>query len=267
MQTIILHPLQQTTMAKQKGQVKLEGKIDDLLAYNLNGEWIIRKKSNISKQRYKKDPAYQQMRESSKEFGGASTISKYLRTPWKKFSINDKDATFHFKLNAIILKCIHNGDGDRGKRTFTWNNAREDFKNININKSDAPSLFISNQPSIEIQNGNANCSTQQLKLSNPPTGTTHFKLSIQLNQIANFVFNEPLKMYTPTQTERQQVNFDLPITEINQPLSTSLTQANLPLNSYWTVITTIQFLQEVNGDLNKLSAHPLELTQIIKDIP
>ncbi len=178
----------------------------------------------------------------------------------------DKDGAFHHRLVAIVLACIHSGEGDKGKRTFLWSNVLKSFNKININSSDPSSHFMSSDPVIEIQNTNALCNIEALKLSNTPKGSTHFKLAVQMDQLTDFTFNNTIKKYTPLETERQKVLFEFPITEIKQPLSSSITESNLSPNETWSVITSIQFFQEVNEELHELAAHPLELTQLIQGL-
>jgi len=70
-------------MARLKGPIKFSGALGELVAYQLNGKWIVRRKSSLDKKRVKSDPAFKNAHKASQEFGGAATISKYLGDRWR----------------------------------------------------------------------------------------------------------------------------------------------------------------------------------------
>src|SRR5690606_3838386 len=151
--------------------------IGDLVAYQLNGEWIIRRKSAIPKERIKNDPAFKRTRESNQEFGGASTIAKQLRNNWKPILMKDKDNTLHHKLNSIILKMIQTGEGERRNRHFSWGNVINDFEPVNLNNAIAPDRYLSGLPEVSLNNNQFTVNFNQMQLKVAPRGTTHYKVT------------------------------------------------------------------------------------------
>ena len=56
-------------MARLKGVVKFSGALAELVAYQLNGMWVVGWKSNLDKKRVKTDPVFKNARKASQEFG------------------------------------------------------------------------------------------------------------------------------------------------------------------------------------------------------
>ena len=60
-------------MAKQKGIIKLTGKIGDLSFYKSKDGYLAREKGGVDGERIKNDPAFARTRENGSEFGLAAT--------------------------------------------------------------------------------------------------------------------------------------------------------------------------------------------------
>ncbi|TAI92947.1 hypothetical protein DMA11_25320, partial [Marinilabiliaceae bacterium JC017] len=70
-------------MARQKGVIKLEGRIGDLSFYKTGGEYMARSKGGVDGDRIKNDPAFARTRENGAEFGRAGKSGKLLRNALK----------------------------------------------------------------------------------------------------------------------------------------------------------------------------------------
>lgn len=66
-------------MAKQKGIIKLQGKVGDISFYKSKDGYLAREKGGVDGQRIASDPAFQRTRENGKEFGNAGRNGKVLR--------------------------------------------------------------------------------------------------------------------------------------------------------------------------------------------
>lgn len=66
-------------MARQKGIIKLEGKIGDLSFYKTQDGHLAREKGGVSAERINSDPAFIRTRENGAEFGSSAASGKGLR--------------------------------------------------------------------------------------------------------------------------------------------------------------------------------------------
>ncbi|MBI9061793.1 MAG: hypothetical protein JEZ14_07375 [Marinilabiliaceae bacterium] len=107
-------------MARQKGIIKLEGRIGDLSFYKNGGEYMARSKSGVDGDRIKKDPAFIRTRENGAEFGSAGKAGKVLRNALKVPISKSADKQVAGRLGAELLKVIQADTTNlRGERTVT----------------------------------------------------------------------------------------------------------------------------------------------------
>lgn len=67
-------------MARQKGIIKIEGKIGDISFYKTQDGHLAREKGGVSGERIASDPAFVRTRENGAEFGSSAAAGKTLRT-------------------------------------------------------------------------------------------------------------------------------------------------------------------------------------------
>ncbi len=89
-------------MAKSKGIIKIEGTVEDLTFYKQGGEYYVRKKGGIDKNRIAKDSNFARTRENNTEFGGSGHSGKVLRTALGTMVFKAKDS----KLSSRMLKVM-----------------------------------------------------------------------------------------------------------------------------------------------------------------
>jgi hypothetical protein len=66
-------------MARQRGLIKVKGRIGDVSYYKSQDGWLARETKEFDPKRLKTDPAYARVRENLREFGGAAQSGKLLR--------------------------------------------------------------------------------------------------------------------------------------------------------------------------------------------
>ncbi|MCU7613664.1 hypothetical protein N0B16_04370 [Chryseobacterium sp. GMJ5] len=105
-------------MATYESFLKINGSVGDLVFYTLNGKNIVRKKSGFNKSAFKKNPAYEKVRQNSSEFGHCSKIGKLIRQSIKNFIIYAEDPLLYQKFAKLMTE-IKDLDfiSERGKRT------------------------------------------------------------------------------------------------------------------------------------------------------
>lgn len=66
-------------MARQKGIIKLKGKIGDISFYKTQDGHLAREKGGVDGERIANDPAFVRTRENGAEFGSSANSGKTLR--------------------------------------------------------------------------------------------------------------------------------------------------------------------------------------------
>jgi len=104
-------------MARQKGVIKLEGRIGDLSFYKSGGDYLARAKGGVDGDRIKNDPAFARTRENGEEFGKAGKASKLLRNALKVPVSKSADKRVASRLTTALLKVIQaDTTNKRGER-------------------------------------------------------------------------------------------------------------------------------------------------------
>src|SRR5690554_3056160 len=105
-------------MARQKGIIKLTGKIGDLSFYKSKDGYLAREKGGVDGDRIKKDPAFARTRENGSEFGLAATSGKTLRDAFRPLMMRAADNRITSRLTRLMSD-IRKLDttSDRGKRS------------------------------------------------------------------------------------------------------------------------------------------------------
>ena len=105
-------------MARQKGIIKLTGKIGDLSFYKTKDGYLAREKGGVDGERIKKDPAFARTRENGSEFGLAATSGKTLRDAFRPLMMRAADNRITSRLTRLMSD-IRKLDttSDRGKRS------------------------------------------------------------------------------------------------------------------------------------------------------
>ncbi len=87
-------------MAKSNGVLKIEGTVEDLTFYKLNGKNFVRRKGGISKERIDTEANFVRTRENNSEFKHSAAAGMELRTALGSMVFKAKDS----KLSSRMLK-------------------------------------------------------------------------------------------------------------------------------------------------------------------
>lgn len=104
-------------MAKSKGIIKIEGTVEDLTFYKQDGQYYVRKKGGIDKNRIANDASFVRTRENNSEFGSSGKSGKILRNALGTMVFKAKDS----RLSSRMLKIMsvvksHDTVSIRGQR-------------------------------------------------------------------------------------------------------------------------------------------------------
>src|SRR5215831_7543041 len=62
-------------MARQIGDIKITGTVDDICFYQMEGDYYTREKSSLDSDRFHTDPVFEGSRRSSKRFGRGNQLA------------------------------------------------------------------------------------------------------------------------------------------------------------------------------------------------
>lgn len=105
-------------MARQKGIIKLTGKVGDLSFYKSKDGFLAREKGGVDGERIKNDPAFVRTRENGAEFGSSASSGKLLRDSIRTMMQNASDGRVTARLMKVMTQ-VKNLDSTsaRGERT------------------------------------------------------------------------------------------------------------------------------------------------------
>lgn len=105
-------------MAKQRGIIKLTGKIGDLSFYKSKDGYLAREKGGVDGDRIKNDPAFARTRENGSEFGLAAKAGKTLRDAFRPLMMRAADNRVTSRLTRLMSSMRKlDTTSDRGKRS------------------------------------------------------------------------------------------------------------------------------------------------------
>lgn len=230
-------------MARQKGIIKLKGKIGDISFYKSQDGHLAREKGGVDGSRIASDPAFVRTRENGEEFGASAASGKLLRDAFRSLMMSASDNRVTSRLTKVMSD-IKNFDGTsvRGKRVVSIGiglpAGKAVIKGFNFNKRSILGSVLFKPFAVDPGTGEITI-TDLVPMNDIkfPAGATH--LSVK-SAFANIDFGGNL--------------FDVQISpSTNLPIDGTLTTAVLTppavpagagVNFY---LLMIEFFQEVNG--------------------
>lgn len=246
-------------MARLEGLIKFSGALGELVAYQRNGKWVVRRKTSLDKKRVKTDPAFQNSRKASQEFGGAATIGKYLRNKWHPILIQDKDTTLYHRLSRQIYQWIKAGQGEPGSRSFAWSNLANDFEPISLNRANAPEYFLERLPALT-RSANTLVYALATNSRKAPLPATHYTVGFHILALPEFAWNG--KKYQHVDNPPPLLHVSAGVVSLETPMIMQGT-VNLPDWASYAFAISITFYQQVNNQFYPLSEHPLSWHAIL----
>jgi hypothetical protein len=247
-------------MAKQKGIIKLKGKIGDLSFYEQNGEYVARLKGGVDKERLQTDKAFRRTRENMAEFGGSATVGKSLRLSLKAVTKQFGDRYLTARLVKLLREITARGPGIRGKRSILVNANRESLIGFEFTKN-TPLVTVFNAPYAV----SANADRNEVQIAIPafdadvfaeaPLGATHFRLVGAIGVLSDFDFNTSTRSYEPVDESVNELGAAGRSAELSIAGNTGAQTLTLSLpgspvigtDAVVLVCLGIEFVQEMNG--------------------
>ena len=167
-------------MAKQKGVIKIAGKLDDLSFYQQDGQYFARMKGGVSGDRIKTDPNFVRVRENNAEFGRATKGSKVVLDAYKLLTKGVATRKTRSSMNKLMMIALHaDATNARGERTLQ-NGDISVLNGFDINRNEhlGSTLILDYDVSIDRSGGTLGVSTADFVPKdslNWPEGATHVK--------------------------------------------------------------------------------------------
>lgn len=247
-------------MGKLKGILQLTGNFDGLSFYETNGKIIVRKTGGFNGEKIKTDSNYVRVRENSTEFAQSAKAGKYFRNGIAKYL---KPLQIPYVHNTVVqlFQEITKQDAysERGKRTVTsglvTEEAKQLFAKFEFNKA---ALFFSFFPfKTEIDGELEQLVIKQFTTSTitKPKGATHialtfFTLGLDFEQQTQYKLQESAELLFDFS------NADTTPTDLLLPCA-------FPASPTVFGFLSVRFLQEVNGELNRLAGGNLKIVGVI----
>ncbi|CAG5086047.1 hypothetical protein [Parvicella tangerina] len=231
-------------MARQKGIIKLEGKIGDLSFYKSKDGYLAREKGGVDADRIKKDPAFERTRENGSEFGGSAKSGKLLRDAIRTMMQNASDNRVTSRLTKLMTQ-IKNLDTTsvRGKRNVGVGianaNAKLLLKDFNFNENAVLGSILFNPYDVDVNTGVINLVDliPINDLNNAP-GATHITLRGAWAKVDFATGDYDVQ-------ESNAVNLPIDGVTSNVVLTPNAAPAGSGTDLY---LLMVEFFQEVNGD-------------------
>src|SRR5690554_677994 len=126
-------------MARQRGIIKLTGKIGDLSFYKSQDGYLAREKGGVDATRIKNDPAFARTRENGQEFGMAAKSGKIVRDAFRPLMMRASDGRVVSRLTRVMSDIrkldTSSARGERNVAAAIANQpAKDKLKDFNFNK-------------------------------------------------------------------------------------------------------------------------------------
>lgn len=248
-------------MAKLKSLIKIEGTLDGMTFYRkADGQYYVKTKGGVQKDRILNDPAFERTRENNQEFTEVSQSGKQFRRALIEVLANVKDRTKTNRLSSTFFK-VKNFDTNsvRGQRKVSLGiqtpEGKEALTGFEFNKNaplDAVLLtnYVLDTTANEIQITGFIPNTMLAW----PQGATHIKLYAAH---ANYDFVTGDRDLVVSNVETVAINNIA--TDITLSFTTPATGSGTEM-----FLLKIEFLQELNATLYPLKNGTFNALKLIK---
>ena len=230
-------------MARQRGIIKLTGKIGDLSFYKSKDGFLVREKGGVDGDRIKNDPAFVRTRENGQEFGLAARSGKLVRDAFRPMMMRASDKRVTARLTRVMSSIrkldTTSARGERSVAVAIQNQAAKDMlKGFNFNNRSMLNAILYRPFSVDTANGEITIvDLNPMNHIVSPANATHIAFTAAWGKVdfAEGTFNVEAS---------NAVNLALD----NTQSTVTLTPSGAPAGSGTDVfLLLVEFFQEVNG--------------------
>jgi len=236
-------------MALQDGILKIKGLLDNISFYKTADGYLVRRKSGVSGDRIKNDPAFQRTRENLAEFGRAGKASKHLRAALRPVVRLVADRRMISRLTKEFMRVVKSDpSSSRGQRSAAKGNIAllQGFE-FNAASPLSAAFHAPFASSIDRAGGTISVSIPSFVPANmisAPAGATHFRL---MSSGAEVDFDAGTFTSNVVTTDLLPINL--------APTEAFNLETLIPPGSTHALflVLGIDFYQEVNNEFSRLS--------------
>lgn len=232
-------------MARQNSLFKVKGTLDDVTFYEREGQHFIKKKSRLSGDRIKNDPAFERTQETFREFGTTNQVARLVRNAFPGLIKKVGDNRVAQRMTSILFK-IRKFDtvNPRGSRSavtgLETDGGKELLTGFNFNSGSSLRQTLPLNPVVDTAANTISINGLNPKeMINFPNLATHFKLTGYWSRV-DFLKDD-------YQSVRMSLD-PIPLDETIQNLVLSPTET-LTGDGRDLVVLLIEFLMEDTGIL------------------
>lgn len=190
-------------MGRQTGLIKVSGNIGGVSFYRSNGEDLARVANGPSKEKIQNGDNFARTRENNSEFGGSATAAKALRLAFASGIVTMADNKLVSRLTAFFKDICSKGSGTRGQRSIELSKNMAALEGLEFNAKvafgsvfNAPYTLIPDPGRMQADFTSDPFMPQTYIKA--PAGATHFRLSMTLSGVSDYVYNATSGKYEPT---------------------------------------------------------------------
>jgi len=231
-------------MARQKGVIKLEGRIGDLSFYKSGSDYLARSKGGVDAERIKKDPAFARTRENGEEFGRAGKASKLLRNALKVPVSKSADNRVASRLTTALLKVIQaDATNKRGERTVLAGDMAL-LQGFEFNRNNGLDDMIKAAHTVAFDRATGQA-TVVVDFSNPSLEL----VKVEGSNVVRFTVGLAAMDFENNEFEVDVVQSDAVTISSTDPVAVNIT-SSVSANSTFPVFVVLgaEYYQEVNGE-------------------
>ena len=239
--------------------IKIEGTLNGICHYPLNGVRITRRSSAPTKDQINNDPRFAAVKANTQEFGGASIFSKAICTGLQHNLKTFKDSYFTSRLSGLCRKIIQKGSGNLGQREANLFNQPAALEGFQLHRKYVFNQIYTTKPTVVINSTHTNITIKIAKsslnnLNQHPKSATHFQLTAAISTVSSHNWHPESKKYQPDYPEANALGTSVAtnpllckeehkniILQLTNPIATTV-----PANVAITVWLGITFGQENN---------------------
>lgn len=231
-------------MAKLRSIFNIEGTLGEMTFYKQkSGNYFIKQKGGVSKERIDTDPAYARTKENGEEFGSVATSGKILRKGGSMLISRAKDPSLTRRLVSVFAKVKKlDSESERGKRNvyngLLTEEGRALLKGFDFNAKANFSSILRCPFELDVPTGHFKIEGLVPKtMLQYPEHATHVTFRTGLMRV-DFVLGETDMKYSKEETMALDMSVNI----------LDLIPSELPTGDgfiFWLLL--IEFSQEVNG--------------------
>jgi hypothetical protein len=193
-------------MGRQVGLIKIKGNIGGVSFYKSDGQDLARVANGPSKEKIQNDPNFVRTRENNSEFGGSATVAKSLRLAFASDVLTMGDNKLVSRLTALFKEICSRSTGVRGQRPIELSANKASLEGLEFNKNLAFGSVFNAPYTITTDPTRTQADVSTIAFNpqtyiHAPAGATHFRVSMTLSVVSDYLFNTATGKYEATDAE------------------------------------------------------------------